>query len=251
MTRAAVEHVLRAVRDVSQDKRIILIGGQAVAWWVNFFEHEVGAEFVARATTSKDIDFKGTTSAARDVARALRGRIRIPPLDDATPNTAVVAYVDIDGVDREIDFLAAPLGVRDEDVDATAVLVELTTTEVDEAIPVWVMHPERCLESRVANVMVLGTRDDLAIGQLEASIVVTRQFSRLLLAQGHRRDVLKLNERIFRKCRDDRNFRALHAALGIDAFGAVCVDDRLGEFVGRRYPQMQRQLEARREVRPA
>lgn len=62
------------------------------------------------------------------------------------------------------------------------------------------------------------------------------------------RAVLRLNERIFRKCAGDSRFRALFAEHSIDPFDAVLVDDeRLPEqFRHRRYPQMIEQLADRR-----
>ncbi len=52
-----------------------------------------------------------------------------------------------------------------------------------------------------------------------------------------------MNKRIFR-FRDSDTGRAAAESYGLDTFGAVLVDDRLGpEFKKLRYPQMQRALE--------
>jgi hypothetical protein len=60
--------------------------------------------------------------------------------------------------------------------------------------------------------------------------------------------VLRLNERIFRKCDGDLHFRQLFAARGVDPFDGVLVDDdRLPDaFTRTRYPQMLEQLRGRR-----
>jgi hypothetical protein len=146
----------------------------------------------------------------------------------------------------------APLGLDGRDVRDTALEVE-----VDAGAPqatLWVMHPERVMESRIANVQILGIDDAHAMAQLRASIVIAREWSRFLLADAsiperdRVRGVLRLNERIFRKCFGDLRFRELFAERGIDPFDAVLVDDdRLPEqFRHRRYPQMVEQLAERR-----
>jgi hypothetical protein len=172
-----------------------------------------------------------------------------PDIDDHTPNTGVVVFVDSGGVTRKIDFLGTPLGLRVQDVCDTAVRV----TGAD-GVSVWVMHPERCMESRVYNVQILRRDDDHAMGQLSASIVIAREWSRFLLGDDSRperdrvRAVLRLNERIFRKCLRDLHFRGLFIERGIDPFEAVLSDDdRLpAPFRERRYPQMRERLSERR-----
>lgn len=100
-------------------------------------------------------------------------------------------------------------------------------------VPIWLMHPERCMESRICNVQILGIDDDHAMGQLRTSIVIARKWSRLLLGDkslpehDRVRAVLRLNERIFRSCIAETNFVALYAQRGIDPFDAVINDDRL------------------------
>jgi hypothetical protein len=57
---------------------------------------------------------------------------------------------------------------------------------------------------------------------------------------------LDLNERIFRKCLRDLNFKQLWIRHAVDPFDAVLADDRLREFLERRYPQMVAALEGQR-----
>jgi hypothetical protein len=60
-----------------------------------------------------------------------------------------VLFTDADGVGREIDFIDEPLGLRGQDVRDTAVLVKLPPDGPAPAAKVWIMLPERCMESRV------------------------------------------------------------------------------------------------------
>jgi hypothetical protein len=51
-------------------------------------------------------------------------------------------------VPREIDFIDAPLGLGARD---TVVLLSLDAEDGQPRVELWIMHPERCMESRVIN----------------------------------------------------------------------------------------------------
>jgi hypothetical protein len=91
-----------------------------------------------------------------------------------------------------------------------------------------VMHPERCMESRIYNAQVLSKTDALAVRQLQASILRAREWSRYLLdddpSPERVRAVLRVNERVFRKCIHDLHFRAAEIDLDVDPFRAVLAE---------------------------
>lgn len=247
-----VRRILRDLRPLSEQRQIVLIGGQAVAFWAAFFEREipVGEE---ELFTSKDIDFEGAARAARKAGELLDGEVRIATIDDHTPNTGVVFFKDSDGEARTVDFIAAPYGLDSRDVRDSAVLLTVPNPDGSDT-PVWLMHPERCMESRVYNVVGLKQSDPIAMDQLRRSVVCAKQFSRHLLdgeavARDERvRAVLRLNERVYRRCLKDQAFRKVYLDHGVDPFEAVLVDERLpDQFRERRYPQMIDQLEDRRK----
>lgn len=245
-----VLRILRVLAPVTADPSVVLIGGQAVEFWARFVGFET-AESSPELLASKDIDFVGSAAAARATADLLAGRSHVPSFDDHTTLTGVVFFDDSEGVERRIDFLVAPLGLTSDDVRDTAVELELATGA--PSAPLWVMHPERVMESRIANVQILKIDDEHALAQLRTSIVIAQAWSRFLLSddsapeRARVRAVLRINERIFRKCRSDLHFRQLFAERGIDPFDAVLVDDdRLPDsFRIRRYPQMLERLRQR------
>jgi hypothetical protein len=200
---------------------------------------------------SKDVDFEGSADAARAAARMIGGRPRVPSFDHHTPLTAVVFFDDDAGIERRIDFLVAPLGLNSRDVRDTAIEIELGVGAPPATV--WAMHPERVMESRIANVQILKIDDPHAMAQLRTSIVIARDWSRFLLGddsvpeRDRVRAVLRINERIFRKCDSDLQFRQLFAERGIDPFDAVLADDdRLPDaFRHTRYPQMVERLRRR------
>jgi hypothetical protein len=153
------------------------------------------------------------------------------------------------GSDRTLDFIEAPRGLDAEDVRDTAIRVELTMPSRAGAVTLWVMHPERCMESRIYNTIELGRDDEFGLAQLKVSVPIARQWSQGILEderiqeRRRQRAVLDLNERIFDLCSRDRCFLAVHSRYDIDPFEAVLVDPRLPEdFLSKRYPQMQERL---------
>lgn len=91
------------------------------------------------------------------------------------------------------------------------------------------------------------------MSQLTASIEIAREWSRRLLGdesvpqRDRVRAVLRLNERIFRRCLGDLHFLGIYRDHGVGPFDAVIADDeRLPDaFRQRRFPQMRGQLEQR------
>jgi hypothetical protein len=228
------------------DRRIILVGGQAVAFWGRYLAHRSLELTAAGVLTSKDIDFEGSAQSVTRAATLLAGRPKIATMDDNTPNTGIVLFTDSAGTPREIDFIDAPLGLGARDVRDTAVLLALDAEAGQPPVELWVMHPERCMESRVINTTVLHTTAPLAIRQLDVSILCAREWSSYLLdsdelpQEKRVKAVLKLNERVFKHCMHDRRFRDVLHDHDIDPFRAVLAEHPLlpERFCAQRYPQM-------------
>ncbi len=178
--------------------------------------------------------------------------MRLASMDDHTPNTGIVLFVDADGIEREIDFIDQPLGLQARDVRDTAVRLLIPTDEPGGEVGVWVMHPERCMESRIYNAQILRKTDALAVSQLQASVLCAREWSRYMLdddpSPERVRAVLRINERVFRKCIHDLHFGAAEINLDIDPFRAVLAEHEAlpPRFQDLRYPQMCRRLEEKR-----
>jgi hypothetical protein len=247
-----VQRILGLLEPLSLDRSIVLVGGQAVAFWTRFLRERSGEVAAFAPLASKDIDFEGSARAVQRTASLLGARMQLASMDDHTPNTGIVMFVDADGIEREIDFIDQPLGLRARDIRDTAVRLIVPGDGARNEAPVWVMHPERCMESRIYNAQILHKTDELAMRQLAVSIVCAREWSRYLLDDDSSpervRAVLRINERIFRKCLRDMHFRAGELTLGIDPFKAVLVEHPVlpAQFRERRYPQMREQIEDRR-----
>lgn len=118
-----VRHILAKVADLERD--LVLAGGQAVNFWASYYQDRV-SELAAEAPfTSNDIDFCGDKRAVRVCAERLKGTARIPTMDDVTPNSGTIVFVDADGVTRTLDVLSAPFGLEPAEVHTTALPVEI------------------------------------------------------------------------------------------------------------------------------
>jgi hypothetical protein len=243
-----VRRVISALAPLTRKTEIVLVGGQALAFWSARFAEQSGEISVV---ASKDIDFEGSGDAARIAATLLDAELMIPSPMEPSPITGVVTFTDADGFDRTLDFISTPRGLDAEDVRETAVWVELNASPAEPVkASFWVMHPERCMESRIYNTIELQRVDPLGLDQLRVSVPIARRWSEAILDDGALdrdrgvRAVLRLNERIFEKCCDDWCFRGVYERHGIDPFHAVLRDPRLPQaFQDRRYPQMIRRLE--------
>jgi hypothetical protein len=249
-----VRRILDRLRPVTDDRDVILIGGQAVAVWTEFFK---GAG--APPVTSWDIDFEGSATAAKKAAALLDAKTIITPRPtEATPIIGEVHFVDSDGIERELDFVRAPRGLDPDDVRDSAVRWLIPDPANDREIPVWVMHPERCMESKIYNTVELEDRTGpLAMNQLRASVICARAWSMFLLdsavdekeLEGRVKAVRALNERIAERCVKDQAFRKVYVDHEVDPFEAVVADDRLGKmFVRRRYPQLSKVVAKQRAL---
>jgi hypothetical protein len=241
LTLAEVLAIIQRAGDLAA--RIVLIGGQATAFWAAQFED---AELRSLgAVTSKDLDFCGLPSQVREFAARVGGTYRLPTLDDATPNTGLVEIADSAGRAQRIDFIGDPFGLNFDDVVRLAVPVELPAGDSGGGLRLLVMHPLHCLESRVANASGLGRTSPTSMRQLRAAIICLRSYLRGRLELGAVRAVLDLNERLFWFALS-RHGRAVFERHGIDPFDGALLDPRLpAMFIAKRLPQMRARLDMR------
>ncbi len=243
-----VRALLRKLGDLTDS--IVVVGGQAVSIWAELYKDELPPDLRRRPLTSKDIDFTGGKKAVRLAADRLDGETLFPgPDDHNTPNIGVVKYVDLAGVEREIDFLDVPHGLKSaKDVNRRAQRVELLDeNDRPTGQRFRVLNPIHTLQSRMANVATLpGGDSEAGLKQLRAAVATARGFIRDVLARAGARAALRVNEEVFRLAMGLHGLD-LFAKHGIDVFDAVIADPSLPEtFRSKRYPQMKERLSSKR-----
>jgi len=132
-------------------QQVVLVGGQAVHFWVSFYATRDASLADGAPFTSKDVDFCGSATQARAAAAALGGTAMCPTMDDATPNTGLVTFTHA-GEEHEIDFIAQPFGIEIADVERTAITVRTG----EPGVPFKVLSPVLCMESRVCTTSLTG-----------------------------------------------------------------------------------------------
>ena len=174
-----------------------VIGGQALNLWAEYYAK--ADELAAyRPFTSKDIDYFGFREAAQKLADELGGVVREPAFDDHTPQTAIVE-AQIHGKPIQIDFLSNVLGVRPNAIEngVVEILFPAVHGETARTVAIPVMHPLHCLQSRIANLITLGRRDDTAKRQAEAASIVLREYIADVLYEGDHREATRTLQELF------------------------------------------------------
>ena len=204
---------------------MVLIGGQAVLFWQR--QLGTGDDPDGIVETSGDIDFAvADREVVEHCAELLGGRAQFADPFDVSPNFALILFTDEHGHRRQLDVIAAPLGLRLDDVRLTAQPIAAPGGEDDEDLVLYVLHPERMLEGRVATVAVLRA-DAIALAQLRSAIRSCRAHLAWILDNGPEdervRIVLRQHKRLFQLARS-LNGREVWAEHGIDVLDAVLTD---------------------------
>jgi hypothetical protein len=149
----------------------VIIGGQAINLWAERYQKECFPWTELRPYTSFDLDVLGSRADVLRCSEALDADPYLPGPAENTANSGKVV-VRIGGADFEIDFLHTPTGLSPAEVRELAREVQF------ENIPLKVLHPLHCLESKTVNLATLpqtaGERQDLK--HLRLSIAIVREY---------------------------------------------------------------------------
>ena len=238
--------------DVRQISRIcgsegLLVGGQALAFWADFFA--VALPPIFSSGVSSDADFIGDVALARKLARTLRWNERLPSMDDATPHTAKVTKRSAGGGVKQVDFLSGVAGLETRDLERRAVEVD-----VPEIGRFRVIHPIDVLESRIKNLDLLPhKRTSAGVAQALLAVDVARAFIRHTIAVQGERVALKLLERIVAIAKEPAGLR-VQLRFEVEPLSAVPLDDfrTTSALHSERWPQVLAEIGAqRRKLRAA
>ena len=148
----------------------ILVGGQSLTFWVDFFKIPVPKSNTPYLTL--DADVLATKHDARIFATELHGTLNIPEPGDHTPNTAIVTYKTPDGRTLFVDFMGTLIGLTNEEIRKTAVEFEHS-----EYGFIRILHPTLVLKSRIVNLHRLQSkRDTNGIEQARLAVLVAKAF---------------------------------------------------------------------------
>lgn len=215
--------------------RALLVGGQALAFWTQYYRVKRQGELAISVTS--DADFIGTAQHARELAQFLKPegwRYWQPSPEEATSQTAKLSKrIEGFGI-KQIDFLDGIVGLKTEGIERRAVVLELA-----DGKRLRVLHPLDVLESRLRNLAELPSkRNSHGIAQAHLAIEVAKCFLEQLLREASTRRLLDAAERLAQIAGQ----KSLQAVIGnhkIDILGAVPADRIPNEaFRTKRWPQI-------------
>lgn len=164
-----VERILQAA-----PADVVLIGGQALAFWVDYYEIRSDP---GQPAISRDVDFlahnAGQSASLKKFAAAMGGHVH---MEDVRNLTALIgSAIAPAGQDTvyNVDLLHRVVGLKRETVEANAVEICMPGTMSN----VRIMHPLDVLKSRNANLHILKDKQNAeGIEQLKLSIEVARAY---------------------------------------------------------------------------
>jgi len=183
-----------------------VVGGQALNIWAERYAGRCSELSEYAPFTSKDLDYFGTQDAARLIAERLGGKLKIPKIDDHTPNTALL-IIELDGEKVVVDFIGHVLGIHDRDVRKMIAIIAVPMLDEGEKVDVAIslMHPYHCLVSRVVNIFspAMQRSDDTAYRQLNAAVYVLREYINDLLIHKETRRATRILKMLYKYLRSD------------------------------------------------
>jgi hypothetical protein len=229
----------------SLSAQVVLVGGQALAFWAHYYRVRAPADL--RPYVTLDVDFLGTSAQAAAFADRLPGaRLYVPTLDDHTPSSGRVVARNVLGRTLEVDFLHSLAGLSESDVRRNAVEIK----DQQGRVLLRVMHPLYCLESRVRNLALLpDKRNRFGVAQAQLAVRVMRQHvMRVLDEPNGVRKALKLIERLADLALSEPGKRCF-VDYRVDLLRAIPAQAvPAAEFQQRRWPQIRAQTFAARKA---
>jgi hypothetical protein len=169
----------------------VLVGGQALAYWVSYYGVELPYSIVG--AISDDADVLGSRHDVLAIAQGTHGRSEFQPQGSLS---ALVGHITIPVTDTtyvNVDVLHRLVGIKADQVRDHA-------SEVDfDEVRFRVMHPIDVLISRTENLAALADKqNDEGIAQLQLAIMVSAQYVRELveLSDDGQKHAMKVIEKI-------------------------------------------------------
>jgi hypothetical protein len=229
------------------DNGMILIGGQALAFWAAYYD--TPAPLIA---VTKDVDLLGTKADVTRLALGLDARAVFPPKHSMTLLVGQVLKDLPEGNYINIDVMSRVYGnITTEAVASRAVLAD------SPAGRFLVMHPLDVLQGRLENVCGLSDKqDEHGLAQLNVAIDVARRFIADIASQeagdaveSARPVALRHLARIERLALSDAGKKVtkrygIHVA---DAIDPVPVG-HIRQFVSKKLPQLLKLMSAHRRA---
>jgi hypothetical protein len=217
----------------------ILIGGQALAFWMARFDIPIDPADAPRSFVSMDADFLGTHDALNRFAKALRGKAILPRQREITVLQGQVHVPAGDQGFFGVDVVRSVVGLTNAGIESRAIDIELP---VDGGVRFRVMDPLDCLVSRLENLRKLKEKqNEVGIWQAQMALRVCRRYMETLIADGNEKRAINAATAILRIAAHAMGVKATKN-YGLDIVGTVPIE----KFQSRKFKERQWMLATRK-----
>lgn len=207
----------------------VLVGGQALAFWMNHYgvEHADAPQ----AVVTKDVDFLGKRDDVERLAAAVGGSVEFPKTMSIL--CGVVRKKLTSGKLYEVDVLSRINGVSDKELRRDAVERALAN-----GTRFFVMSPIDCLVTRVANLhKIQDKRSPAGIWQTRKAIEVCRHHIEDMLSKGAEKAAIRAATTVLSAATATMGIKA-YENYGIDILDAVPVESYTNaNFIEQQWPR--------------
>ncbi len=191
----------------------VLVGGQALAFWVTYYGVHESAP--PRAFITSDVDLLGVRDDANRLGRALGGTVEHPK--GLSILSGIVTARTQNGDAYEIDVLRRVCGLTEHQIRKNA----KTITPSASQVPYLVMAPTDCLVSRLENLRLIHAKqDDVGRWQARLAVQVNRKLVEELVVAGDEKAAVKVATRVLRMATHAMGVNA-YKKHGIDVLDAI------------------------------
>lgn len=204
----------------------ILVGGQALAYWMN--RYGIDASGSPEAVVTKDVDFLGGREDAERLAGTVGGVVEFPKTMSIL--SGVIRKELAGGKAYEVDLLRQVNGVTATDVRRGAEPVEL-----ESGTRFLVMSPIECLTSRLENLRTIRDKQTPAgVWQARIAVKIARRYIEELIAKGAEKPAIRAATSILAAATHAMGLNA-YRKHGIDPLDAVPID----QYTNRTFAESQ------------
>jgi hypothetical protein len=195
--------------------KAVLIGGQALAFWMNHYG--VDATDAPEAIVTKDVDFLGEKRDAERLAAAVGGTVEFP--ETASILAGVVRKRITADTEYEVDVLWKVNGVSGADIRR-----EAKEHALNSHARFFVMSPIECLVSRLENLRTVQDKQTPAgVWQAKTAVRVARRHLEDMLKNGAEKPAIRAVTNILAATTHAMGLNA-YRNFGIDVLEAVPID---------------------------
>lgn len=247
LTPENLRSLLLQLQEVSLE--VVVVGGQAVNLWANFYRERVPELEQYLPFASEDLDFYGGRLEALACHQALGGQIFLNQDFDPSPNAGIVT-VNYQEQKLRIDFLASVYGLSELEIVSTA--ISFVGTGTLTGLSLKVLHPILCLEGKLKCLKGLPQQGRQDLKHVRMTLLCLSQLMKDLSGQDEIRPFLKLAERILTNTLNETGLHVwyyhhifVESAITVNSSQPL-TDERLQKFMNLRLPNALQQIEAKR-----